>query len=76
VNYRGKQATIPIVYKIDLRPGFQCSFDAGAEAPVGQNSFGCIGNQNGVADNGITVTDFFNGQIVWKMAWADDFNPN
>ena len=30
-------AAIPIVDKIDLRPGIQCPFDAGAETPVGQN---------------------------------------
>jgi hypothetical protein len=58
VNCGGKQTTIPIVDKIDLRPGIQCPFDAGAKPPVWQNSFGCIRNKDWVADNGITVIAF------------------
>ena len=71
----GEQTTISIVDKIDLRPGIHCPFDAGAETPVGQNPFRCIRNQDRVADNGITVADFFDGQVVWQVAWTNGVDP-
>ena len=55
MNCSCKQATISIVDKINPRPGLQCPFYAGTNTPVWQNPFGCIGYQDGIADNGITV---------------------
>ena len=43
---------------------------------IGQQTFGGVGNQDGVADIGIAGADFFHGQVVGQMAWADDFKRN
>jgi len=75
VNRGGEQATVTVIEKIDLRPGFQCSLDAGAESPVRQKSFGDIGNQNGIADNRVAGPYFFDGQVVGKMTGTDDLDP-
>jgi len=74
VNSCGKQTTIPVVDKIDLRPGIQCPFDAGAETPIWQNPFGCIRNQDRVADNGITVADFHN-VVLRRASLTEPYNP-
>ena len=74
MNRYGEQAPVPVICEVDSRPGLQGPFDTGTETPVRQNPFGCIRNQDGVADNGITVTDFFDGQVVRQVAWTDDFN--
>ena len=51
VNCRGEEATIPIVDKVDIRPGIQSPLDARAEPPVRQQAFCNIGNQDGISDN-------------------------
>ena len=50
----GEQAPVPIIGKVDLRPGLRGTLDTGAQAPVWQNVFGGLGNQDRVAeDNGV-----------------------
>jgi hypothetical protein len=75
VNRYGEQASVPVICEVDPRPSLQGPFDTGAEFPIGQDSFGYIGNQEGVADNGIAVANFFDGQVIWQVTETDDFNP-
>jgi hypothetical protein len=63
-----------VVGKFDLRPLFQGTLDAGAEAVVGQQSFGDVGDQNRIADVRVAIADLLDRQVVGQVAGADDFD--
>ena len=73
--YNGlEQRTLPIVFKINIRPCLKSAQNAGADAVVGQKPLGGVRNQDGVADIGIAGFDIGYGQIVRQRAGADDFH--
>ena len=74
--YNGlEQRTLPIVFKVNIRPCLKSAQNAGADAVVGQKPLGGVRNQNGIADIGIAAFDIGDGQVVRQRAGADDFHP-
>ncbi len=70
----GEKAAIAVIGKNDIGPIGECAFDARTDAVIWKNSLGNIRGQDGVANIRIAGADFFNRQVVRKVAGADDFN--